>query len=145
MWSVWLIFCDCGSLSICLLMDKVKRLIMGIPKPTIVAEESISYSGIIPFFSSVPFSRSVMSDSLQPQHARPPRPTPTPDVYSNSCLLSWWCHPIISSSVPFSSCPQSFPASESFQMSQFFASGGQILEFQLQNLSFQWIFRTDFL
>ena len=60
------------------------------------------------------------------QHARPPCPSPTPGVYSNSCPLSWWCHPTISSSiVPFSSCPQSFPASGSFQMSQFFASGGQ--------------------
>ena len=70
-----------------------------------------------------------MSDSLQPhelQHTRPPCPSPTPRVYPNSCPLSWWCHPTISSSVvPFSSCPQSFPASESFQMSQLFASGGQ--------------------
>ena len=80
-------------------------------------------------FSSVQFSYSVMSDSLQPhepQHARPPCPSPTPRVYPNSCLLSQWCHPTISSSlVPFSSCPQSFPASGSFQMSQLFASGGQ--------------------
>jgi len=60
------------------------------------------------------------------QHARPPCPSPTPGVYSNSCPLSWWCHPVISPSVvPFSSCPQSLPASESFPMSQFFASGGQ--------------------
>ena len=70
-----------------------------------------------------------MSDSLRPhesQHARPPCPSPTPGVYSNSCASSWWCHPAISSSVvPFSSCLQSFPASGSFQMSQFFASGGQ--------------------
>ena len=80
-------------------------------------------------FSSVQFSRSAVSDSLWPhelQHARPPCPSPTPGVYSNSCPLSWWCHPTISSSViPFSSCPQSFPASGSFQMSQFFISGGQ--------------------
>ena len=80
-------------------------------------------------FSLVQFSCSVVSDSLQPrapQHARPPCPSPTPGVYSNSCPLSWWCHPIISSTVvPFSSCPQSFPASGSFQMSHFFASGGQ--------------------
>ena len=80
-------------------------------------------------FSSVQFSRSVMSDSLQPhelQHARPPCPSPIPGVYSYSCPLSWWCHPTISSSVvPFSSCPQSFPASSSFQMSQLFTSGGQ--------------------
>ena len=80
-------------------------------------------------FSSVQLSCSVMSDSLWPhgpQHARPPCPSPTPGVYPNSCLLSHWCHPTISSSViPFSSCPQSFPASGSSPMSQFFASGGQ--------------------
>ena len=70
-----------------------------------------------------------MSDSLLPhglQHARPPCPSPTPGVYSNSCPLSQWCHPTITVSIiPFSSCLQSFPASWSFQMSQFFASGGQ--------------------
>ena len=70
-----------------------------------------------------------MSDSLQPhglQHARPPRPSPPPGAYSNSCPLSRWCHPTISSSVvPFSSCLQSFPASGSFPRSQFFAWGGQ--------------------
>ena len=80
-------------------------------------------------FSSVQFSCSVMSDSLWPhesQHARPPCPSPTPGVYSHSHLSSPWCHPAISSSVvPFSSCPQSLPASESFQMSQLFAWGGQ--------------------
>ena len=70
-----------------------------------------------------------MSDSLRPhesQHARPPCPSPTPGVHSDSCASSQWCHPAISSSVdPFSSCPQSLPASESFPMSQLFASGGQ--------------------
>ena len=80
-------------------------------------------------FNSVQFSHSVVSDSLQPhwlQHKRLPCPSPTPRVYSNSCSLSWWCHPNISSSViPFSSHLQSFPASESFPMSQFFTSGGQ--------------------
>ena len=77
--------------------------------------------------SSVQFSRSVMSDSLHRlQHARPPCPSPTPRVRTNPCPLSRWCHPTISSSVvPFSSCPQSFLASWSFQMSQVFASGGQ--------------------
>ena len=84
---------------------------------------SLSYS------VSVQFSCSVVSDSLQPhglQPARPPCPTPTPGVYSNSCPLSQWCHPTISSSViPFSSCLQSFPTSGSFLMSQFFASCGQ--------------------
>ena len=78
---------------------------------------------------SIQFSHSVVSNSLQPrglQHTRPPCPSPAHRVYSNSCPLSWWCHPTISSSVvPFSSCPQSFPASGSFQMSQFLASGGQ--------------------
>ena len=80
-------------------------------------------------FCSVLFSHSVVSDSLQPyelQHSRPPCPSPTLGVYSNLCPLSRWCHPTISSSVvPFSSCPQSFPASGSFQRSQLFASGGQ--------------------
>ena len=72
---------------------------------------------------------SSVTQALQPhglQHARPPCPSPTPGIYLNSCSLSRWCHPSISSSViPFSSCPQSFPASWSFQMSQLFASGGQ--------------------
>ena len=72
-------------------------------------------------FSSVQFSHSVTSNSLRPheqQHASPPCPSPTPKVHPNPCPLSQWCHPTISSSViPFSSCPQSFPASESFQMS----------------------------
>ena len=77
------------------------------------------------------FSHSVMSNSLrlhEPQHARPPCPSPTPGVHPNSCPSSQWCHPTISSSVvPFSSCLQSFPASGSFQMSQLFTSGGQII------------------
>ena len=80
-------------------------------------------------FSSVHFSCSVVSESLwphEPQHSRPPCPSPTPRVHPNSCPLSQWYHLTISSSVvPFSSCPQSFPASGSFQMSQLFASGGQ--------------------
>ena len=79
-------------------------------------------------FSSVQSSRSVVSDSLRPhelQHTRPPCPSPTPGVYSNSCPLSQWCHPTISSSVvPFSSCPQYLPASGSFPMSQLFTWGG---------------------
>ena len=77
---------------------------------------------------SVQFSRSVVSDFLWPhetQHTRPPCPSPTPGIYPNSCPLSQWCHLTISSSVvPFFSCPQSFPTSGSFQMSQLFASGG---------------------
>ena len=79
--------------------------------------------------TSVQFSHSAVSSSLrphEPQHTRLPCPPPTPGVYSNSCPLSWWCHPNISSSVvPFSSCFQSFPASVSFQVSQLFTSGGQ--------------------
>ena len=86
-------------------------------------------TGLINCLSSVQFSCSVMSDSLRPhelQHARPPYPSLTPGVYSNSCPSSQWCHPAISSSVvPFSSCPQSLPASGSFPMSQLFTWGGQ--------------------
>ena len=81
------------------------------------------------FWSVSQFSCSVVCDSLQPhelQHTRPPCPSPTPRVHSNSCPLSQWCHPAISSSViPFSSCPQSLPTSESFPMSQLFSWGGQ--------------------
>ena len=84
-------------------------------------------------FSSVQFSCSVVSDSLRPhelQHARLPCPSPSPRACSNSYPSSRWCHPTISSSVvPFSSCPQSFPASGSFPMSQFFTSGGQSIGF----------------
>ena len=80
-------------------------------------------------FSSVQFSRSVVSDSLRPhkvQHARPPCPSPTLRVHSDSHSSSQWCHPVISSSVvPFSSCPQPLPALESFPMSQLFTWGGQ--------------------
>ena len=79
--------------------------------------------------SSVQYSHSIMSNSLRPhelQHARPPCSSPVSRVHPNSCPLSWSCHPTISSSVvPFSSCPLSFPASGSFQMSQLFASSGQ--------------------
>ena len=87
--------------------------------------------------TSVRFSHSVVPDSLRPhglQHARPPCPSPTPRLYSNSCPLSQCCHPTISSSVvPFSSRLQSFPASGSFQMSQFFTSGGQSITFNWPN------------
>ena len=104
-----------------------------------VGQQTFSVKGQIAMFSalqpstllhcSVQFSHSVVSDSLRPhecQHARPPCPSQTPGVYSNSCPSSWWCHPAISSSViPFSSCLQSLPASGSFPMSQLFAWGGQ--------------------
>ena len=87
----------------------------------LISERNYSYS--------VRFSHSLVSNSSRPhesQHARPPCPSPTPGVHSNSCPSSRWCHPAISSSVvPFSSCPQSFPASGSFPMSQLFTSGGQ--------------------
>ena len=97
-------------------------------------EPSLRLSHLL--FSSVQFSPSVVSDSLRPhesQHASPPCPSPIPEVYSNLCPSSRWYHPAISSSVvPFSSCPQSLLASQSFpKMSQLFTWGGQILEFQL--------------
>ena len=103
--------------------------------------------------SSVQFSHSAMSDSLGHrglQHAKLPSPSPTQGACLNSCPSSQWCYPtILSSVIPFSSWLQSFPASGSFLMSQFFESGGawsnQVLQLQLQHQSFQWIFRTDFL
>ena len=92
-------------------------------------------------WSSVQFSLSVVSNSLQPhesQHARPPCPSPTPEVHSDSCPSSQLFHPAISSSVvPFSSCPPSPAASESFPMSQLYAWGGKVLKFQLQHHSLQ--------
>ena len=101
------------------------------------------------FFSSVQFRRSVVSDSLRPhelQHARPPCPSPTPRVQTDSRPSSQWCHPAISSSViPFSSCPQSLPASESFPMSQLFAWGGQSTGVSALASSFQRTPRTDLL
>ena len=76
-----------------------------------------------------------LCDPMDLQHTRPPCPSPTPRVYSNSCPLSRLCHPTISSSVvPFSACPQSFPASGSFQMSQFFTSGGQSIRVSASTL-----------
>ena len=88
----------------------------------------ITHSNTV-MFSSVQFSRSVVSEYLRPhelQHARPPCPSPTPGVHSDSCPSSQWCHPAISSSVvPFSSCPQSLPAWDTFPMSQLFTWGGQ--------------------
>ena len=95
---------------------------------------------------SVQFIRSVMSDSLrphEPQHTRPPCPSPTPRVHPNPCPLSQWCHPTLSSSVdPFSSCPQSYSASGSFQMSQLFASGSQIIGFSAST-SILWMNTED--
>ena len=92
------------------------------------SEDFLLYSLAI---SSVQFSHSVTSDCLWPhelQHARPPSPSPTPGVHPNSCPLSQWCHTtVLSSVISFSSCPQSFPASGSFQMSQLSTQGGQII------------------
>ena len=112
--------------------------------PPVIEDLANLYGSYIPFLppavmdskfvllsalSSVQFSSSVMSDSLwphEPQHTRPPCPSPTPGVHPNPCPLSRWCHATISSSVvPFSSCPQSSPASGSFPMSQLSVSGGQ--------------------
>ena len=91
-----------------------------------------TFSGTSALPCSVQFSGSVMSDSFQPHglwHSRPPCPSPSPGACSNSCPLSWWRHPTVSSSVvPFSSSLQPFPASRSFPMSQLFASGGQSIE-----------------
>ena len=99
-------------------------------------------------FSSVQFSRSVVSDSLRPlelQHASPPCPSLTPGVHPNLCPLSRWCHPTISSSVvPFSSCPQSFWASGSSPVSQLFTSGGQSTGVSGSASVLPMIFRTDF-
>ena len=100
----------------------------GVPRPLVCPRHTPNQSPVsFPFVSLI--SHSVVSDALRPhglQHARLPCPSPTPRVYSNSCPLSRWCHPTISSSiVPFSSCLQSFPASGCFQMSQFFTSDGQ--------------------
>ena len=98
-------------------------------------------------YYSVQFSHSVMFDSLwppEPKHARPPCPSRTPGVHPNPCPLSQWCHPtILSSVVPLSSCPQSFPESRSFPMSQFSHQVDKVLEFQLEHQSFQCTPRTD--
>ena len=97
----------------------------------------------------VRFSRSVVSNSLQPhesQHTRPPCPSPAPGVHSNSCPSSRWYHPAISSSViPFSSCPQSSQHQGLFQWVSSSHEVAKVLEFQLQHQSFQWIFRTHVL
>ena len=102
-----------------------------------------------PFLQSVQFSSIAQAclNLCKPMDCSMPGfscPAPTPTSCSNSCLLSWWCNSTISSSVIlFFSCLQSFPASGSFAVSQFFASGGQVLELHLQHQSFQWIFKTD--
>ena len=108
-----------------------------------------SHIQVVLNISSVQFSHSVMSNSSWPhglQHARLPCPSPTPEACSNSCPLSWWCHPIISSSVvPFSSCLQSSSASGSLPGVSSSHQVAKVLDLQLQHQSFQWIFRTDLL
>ena len=105
----------------------VQFLITVLSSPSsFLLHSKIIYNQIMYQFSSVQFSRSVVSDSLRPhesQHARPPCPSPTPGVHSDSRPSSQWCHPAISTSVV--PCPQSLPASECFPMSQLFAWGGQ--------------------
>ena len=125
----------CGSRAFCLLL----LCLLPFPSRSLLLE-CVSQTGVfyslrilqVPCsvqFSSVQFSCLVMSDSLRPhelQHTRPPCPSPTPGVHPNTCPSNRWCHPAISSSViPFSSCPQSLPASGSFPVSQLFAWGGQ--------------------
>ena len=104
------------------LYDMLNFNFLGCSQSTFFPECWSQLKPLLVVFSSVQFSRSVMSDSLRPhelQHARPPGPSPTPGVHSDSCPSSHWWHPAISSSVvQFSSCPQSLPASESFPMSQ---------------------------
>ena len=111
------------------LLTKVKEESEKVGLKLNIQKAKIMASGPI---SSVQFSRSVVSDSLRPheqQHARLLCPSPSPRVCSDSCPLSWWCRPTISSSVtPFSFCPQSFPASGSFPVSRLFASWGQSIE-----------------
>ena len=115
--------------TICLIIFSTSSLVLAHNRNIInILNERMSLDLTVKW-SSVQFSHSVVSDSLWPhglQHAKPPCLSPSPGVYSNSCPLSQWCHPTISSSViPFSSCLQSFPASGSFQMSQLFTSGVQ--------------------
>ena len=125
--------------------------VLGILQERILEWVSISFSKntILIKKVSIQFSHSVVSDSLQSsglQHARPPCPSPTFRVYSNSCPLSWWCHPTISFSVvPFSSHLQFFPASGSFQMSQFFTSGGQSIGVSISTSVLPMNIRSDFL
>ena len=105
---------------------------------SIVAKEARKGKTGTFYFGSVQFSHLVVSDSLrphEPQHTRPPCPSPTPGVYPNPCPSSRWCHPTISSSViPFSSCPPSFPASRSFQMSQLSHQMAKVLKFQFKSV-----------
>ena len=140
----YLIFCKIVFHSSCTILHSTNK-VQGFFSPTIT--DIIVW--LFKLVGSVQFSHSVVSDSLQlheSQHARPPCPSLNPGVHSNSCPLSQWCYPAISSSVyPFSSCLQSFLESGSFQWLSSSHQVAKVLEFQLQHQSFQWIFRTDFL
>ena len=117
------------SLFFSFVQSKVSEHQLCVPNWEYSSEHDGAYQQPAGQFSSVQFSRSVVSDSLRPhesQHTRPPCPSPTPGIHSDSCPSSQWCHPAISSSVvPSSSCPQSLTVSESFHISQLFAWGGQ--------------------
>ena len=125
--KVWVCSNDCPILRVPVCVSQGLCVSHGSNVPVFVSQSIVLIVSLT--VSSVQFSHSVVSNSLQPrrlQRVRPPCPSPTLGIYSDSCLLSLWCHPTISSSVvPFSSRLQSFPASGSFQMSQFFTSGGQ--------------------
>ena len=121
---------------------------------SLISDLFTSYSNVgnlYAFSGKIQVSRSVIFNSLwphEPQNTRPPCPSPTSKVHPNPCPLSRWCHPTISSSVvPFSSCPQSFPASGSFQMSQLFTWGGQTIRISasISVLLIKWTPRTDLL
>ena len=125
-------------------------LLIGLSKNCLACtlkERNSNYTDIQ--FSLVQFSHSVVSDSLRPhesQHARPPCPSPTPGLYSNSCPSSQWCHPAISFSViSFSSCPHSLQHQGLFPWVNSSNEVAKVLEFQLQHQSFQWTPRTDLL
>ena len=151
LWTKWVLaffpFCDSGHT-----MQETKRTLPGCPCSKVWIRVIFYKFLLSPHSLPVQFSSVQLLSHVRllrphgPQHARPPCPSPTPRVYPNICPLSWWCHPTISSSVIPFSCPQSFPASGSFQMSQLFAfQVAKVLEFQLQHQSFQWTPRTDFL
>ena len=134
-----------------LLFNMLSRLVIAfLPRSKCLLISWLQSPSTVIFSQSVTqFSHSVVSDSLQPhelQLARPPCQSPAPRVHPNSCASSRWCHPAISSSVIcFSFCLQSFPASGSFPMSQFFTLGGQSIGASISTSTFQWIFRTDLL
>ena len=147
-WEFWINFFNLGNSTYCGFVLPAFQTVLCIIQYFV---HSLFFHSIFWFLciSSVQFSHSVVSDSLRPhelQHARPRCPSPTPGVYPNSCPLSWWCHPTISSSVvPFSSCLQFFPISGSFKWVSSSHQVTKILEFQLQHQSFQWTPRTDLL